>query len=683
MASKVSRPERRQRPDHRPRVLAVDDDENNLLAIESVIEDIAEVVRAGSGEEALRHLLRDEFAVILLDIFLPGIDGYETAHFIRQRERSKTIPIIFLTAVNRGPDHMLQGYAMGAVDYVIKPFEPLMLRSKVSVFVELFEMTRQIRENSELAHKLLNDNLRIQTERLHAEQALRKAEERQALILRSLPIALFVEPLHIEGGARSFVSGDLYALTGFDEERLHGNPAFWAERIHDDDRERVVASRAASAERGTLAVEYRWHCADGQYRHFLEQAVLLHGDGDSAPEIAGTLLDVTERRSLESQLVQAQKMDAIGKLTGGVAHDFNNLLAAVLGGLSLIERKAPLDAEVSNIVAMTRQAAERGSDLVKRLLAFSRRQDLSPSIISLPDLQQTVSELLAHILGGLVQVEWSKSEPVWCAVADRNQLELAIINLVVNARDAMPNGGVIHIDVANRTVDRAARDGLAEGEYVVISVRDTGCGIAAAELERVIEPFYTTKPVGKGTGLGLSMVYGFARQSGGALHIDSVPGEGTQVDIWLPRAASVAHEGDPAEQSPAASVRHMSDRPRAILVVDDHDQVRFTTAAMLRELGHKVTEAAGGAEALKVIEKDPDGVDLVLTDYAMPAITGLELIRIARNSRPRLPAIIMTGFADVDTIGDRPRDVEILSKPLEPAALSVAIATALEPGRLP
>jgi signal transduction histidine kinase len=683
MESKVSELEQRPSPNHRPRVLAVDDDENNLLAIETVIEDIAEVVRAGSGEEALRHLLRDEFAVILLDIFLPGIDGYETAHIIRQRERSKRIPIIFLTAVNREPDHMLHGYAMGAVDYVIKPFEPLVLRSKVSVFVELFEMTRRIRENSELAQKLLNDNLHIQAERLHAEQALRKAEERQALILRSLPIALFVEPLHTEGRAPRFVSGDLYALTGFDEERLRANPAFWVERIHDDDRDRVLAARAASAQHGTLAIEYRWQCSDGQYRHFLEQAVLLDSDGDSVPEIAGTLLDVTERRSLESQLIQAQKMDALGKLTGGVAHDFNNLLAAVLGGMSLIERKAPLNTDVSNIVAMTRQAAERGIDLVKRLLAFSRRQDLSPSIISALDLRQTVSELLAHVLGDLVQVEWSVSEPAWCAMADRNQLELAIINLVVNARDAIPNGGVIQIDVSNRVIDTGAHDGLVSGEYVVISVRDKGCGIPAAELERVIEPFYTTKPVGKGTGLGLSMVYGFARQSGGALRIHSVPDEGTQVDIWLPRAADNEHGSGPDERSSASSPRQVTDRPSAILVVDDHEQVLFTTAALLRDLGHNVTEASGGAEALKVIEEDPYGVDLVLTDYAMPAITGLELIRIARNSRPRLPAIIMTAFADVAIIGDRPRDVEILSKPLEPGVLSVAIATALEPGRLP
>src|SRR5437868_5194146 len=423
----------------RARVLLVDDDERNLLAVATVLEDLGEVVLARSGEEALRHLLKGEFAVILLDVYMPGMDGYETAQIIRNREQTKGIPIVFLSAVNKETEHQLRGYSMGAVDYVFKPVDPVILRSKVAVFVELFEKSKEVERKARHEQALLDANLRANAERLRAEQELRRAEQRQAAIIQSLPMVLYLEAFDANPRWPSYVSGDLEAITGFPYDEIAKKPNIWSERLHPDDRNRVRAAVEARRKAGRSSIEYRWQCADGTYKHFLDQAVLLR-DGDGKPvEFAGTLTDISEQRSLESQLIQAQKMDAIGKLTGGIAHDFNNLLAAVIGGLSLIERRSSLTDEQQRVLAMTRRAAEQGSELVRQLLAFARRQRLQPDPVELSALREAVSNLLAHTLGGLVNVEWRVPEDVWTVFADRSQLELALVNLIINARDAMPS----------------------------------------------------------------------------------------------------------------------------------------------------------------------------------------------------------------------------------------------------
>jgi PAS domain S-box-containing protein len=662
-------------PPQRPRVLVVDDDERNLLAIETVLEDVGEIVIAKSGEEALRHLLKGEFAVILLDVYMPGIDGYETAQIIRSRDQTKRIPIVFLSAVNKEAEHLIRGYSMGAVDYVFKPVDPVVLRSKVAVFVDLFAMTKEIQRKARQEQALLDANLKANAELLRAEQELRRAEQRQAAIIQSLPIILYLEPLDASPRVPGYVSGDLAAMTGYDYDFVLQNPSLWSDRLHEDDRERVLAAIQARRDSGRFSVEYRWQCADGSYKHFHDQAVLLR-DGLGRPvEFAGTLTDVTERRSLEGQLVQARKMDAIGKLTGGIAHDFNNLLAAVLGGLSLIERRLPLGEDHLKILNMTRRAAEQGSELVGRLLAFARRQQLEPAAIEVGALSTAVTDLLAHTLGGLVELEWRMEEGLWCAFADQSQLELALMNLVINARDAMPDGGTITVEAANRSAGAEAENGLAPGQYLVLTVADSGSGISPEILEQVMEPFFTTKDVGKGTGLGLSMVYGFAKQSGGAFRIDSEVGVGTRAEIWLPRAPDVA-----ALQPEKADwrARGADTAPIKVMLVDDHEGVRTTTAALLRDLGHDVDEASDGPEVLARLA-DADGCwDLLISDYAMPHVSGAEVIRQARDLCPGLPAIIITGYADAQSISRRPEDVLVLSKPFTPDQLRQAIHAATQ-----
>lgn len=651
------------------RILAVDDDDRNLLAISEVLAGVGEVVCAQSGEEALRFLLKEEFAVILLDVLMPGLDGYETASLIRQREQSSRTPIIFLTAINKEEAHMLRGYDAGAVDFVFKPFDSAMLRSKVAVFVELHEKTLEIQRKAIVEQTLLEQALESQKSRLEAERALRAAEQRQEAILQTVPVCFHARSLEPPFDAR-FVTSGIERLTGFSPERLTSEPGFGLSRVHPDDLPDVEAALLGAKAAGSYSCEFRWQCADGKYRSFLDQGVISHNPVDNTDEIVGTLLDITERRDLEDRLLKAQRLDAIGKLTGGLAHDFNNLLATILSGLGLLERSTALDEQAKKVLDLTRRSAKQGADLVNRMLAFSRRQRLKPEPLQLATLVEPLNGLVAPVLGGLVRFEWN-IDSVWPVLVDGSQLELALMNLVFNARDAMPTGGLISIRAENRTIDSRS-DELGAGDYVVISVIDTGSGIPADLVAKVIEPFFTTKPVGKGTGLGLSTVYGFAKQSGGTLRIESVVGRGTAMQLWLPRSL----------EQPARSIeQNQVSRPRVdgngvrptILLVDDSDALRELTASSLRQRGFDVTCAAGGAEALARIEKAPQDFDVIVTDFAMPLVSGLDVIRFARNLKADWPAVIITGYADTKAIGDLPADVPLLAKPYKDQELVESI----------
>jgi CheY-like chemotaxis protein len=337
----------------------------------------------------------------------------------------------------------------------------------------------------------------------------------------------------------------------------------------------------------------------------------------------------------------------------------------------MIERRVPLSEDQAKIVGMTRHAAEQGAELVKHLLAFARRQKLEPASIQIPRLAQTVTSLLAHTLGGMVELKWDLSDPLSPVYADAAQLELAVMNLIINARDAMPEGGVVTVAAEDREiVEQAGRSGLKPGHYVVIGVGDTGCGIAPELIQQVLEPFFTTKPVGKGTGLGLSMVYGFAQQSGGEVRVDSELGKGTCVEIWLPRAPETATEmvlaiADEAMDAAATAMK--------ILLVDDHDGVRATTAALLEDLGHQVIHVTEGAHALDAFRQNPAAFDLLITDYAMPRMSGAELVRQIRGERADFPALIITGYAQADLNASENTDVRFLTKPFTADQLKTAL----------
>jgi signal transduction histidine kinase/CheY-like chemotaxis protein len=382
-------------------------------------------------------------------------------------------------------------------------------------------------------------------------------------------------------------------------------------------------------------------------------------------------IETTARVKAEQALQQALKMEAIGNLTGGVAHDFNNLLTAVIGSLELLRKKMPEDPKLLRLVDMALEGASRGSSLTKRLLAFARRQDLKSERIDVPGLISGMADLLDHSLGPTIAVEFRIARHLSDVNADPHQLESALLNLALNARDAMNGQGEIVIAAREDNWIRGELP-LKPGPYVRLSVTDGGHGMDEATLKKAAEPFFTTKEIGKGTGLGLSMVHGFALQSGGTLALRSVPGKGTTAEIWLPALAPSPLQQAPAR--PAAGTRPDTRTPRslAILVVDDDAVVGMSTAAMLEDLGHRVTSASSGEQALKLFAEN--AFDLVMTDHAMPGMTGAQLVAELRALVPSVRVVLATGFADLEeeTASGVPR----LSKPFSLADLEAAVANA-------
>lgn len=398
--------------------------------------------------------------------------------------------------------------------------------------------------------------------------------------------------------------------------------------------------------------------------------------------------EMAERAAAEAQLRQIQKMEAVGQLTGGIAHDFNNMLAVVVGGLDLARRKlhGPRR-EVEFHLDNAMEGATRAAALTRRLLAFARAEPLLPEAISPSELIESMLELLDRAIGERIQVVTRFADEPWTVHADPTRLENAVLNLAVNARDAMPDGGTLTIAVDNVQVAEREIDDLPAGEYVRIAVSDTGVGISPENLERVFEPFFTTKPVGKGTGLGLSQMFGFARQSGGHAAIASTPGEGTSVTLFLPRLVAGAQEAPrPLARTASAEVAAEAAAPahaaRAhvgahILVVEDDPRVARSTIGALEELGYRPLGAGSGAEALAILAEERD-VALVITDVMMPEMTGTELAARIRPIYPDLPILFVTGY--VGEAGDAGglAGSEVLRKPFTVAALAEAVANALD-----
>jgi len=388
---------------------------------------------------------------------------------------------------------------------------------------------------------------------------------------------------------------------------------------------------------------------------------------------------IEQREKVEEALRQAQKMEAIGQLTGGVAHDFNNLLQVILGNLERLRRRKLDPSESNRLIDAALRGAERAATLTQRLLAFSRRQPLAPRELEVNKLVTGMSDLLARTLGENIRIETVLAGGLWRVSADENQLESALLNLAVNARDAMRGAGKLTVETANAYLDEAYvrnEEEVKPGQYVMVAVSDTGSGMSKATLERVFEPFFTTKEIGQGTGLGLSMVYGFVKQSGGHVKIYSEIGEGTTVKLYLPRLLNTTTPAEP--QRPVNMPR--SERNELVLVVEDEDDVRALTVDTLRDLGYDVLEAVEGASALLLVQSEPS-IRLLFTDVGLPGgLNGRQLADAARNARPGLKVLFTTGYARNAIVhhGRLDPGVELISKPFSDTDLAQKVRQMLD-----
>jgi PAS domain S-box-containing protein len=397
----------------------------------------------------------------------------------------------------------------------------------------------------------------------------------------------------------------------------------------------------------------------------------IHSDGRLVG-FAKITRDITERRTAEARLRQSQKMEAVGQFTGGAAHDFNNLLMAVLGSLELLRKRLPDDPKYLSLLDNAFQGAKRGASLTQRMLAFARRQELKTETVELKELIANVNELMERSLGPGFNIEMHLPRDDIYAVTDPNQLETALINLAINARDSMPSGGIIDIGVRTEAIQGNHPSGLAAGTYACLTVSDHGIGMDEATLGRATEPFFTTKGVGKGTGLGLSMVDGLAAQSGGKLMVQSVLGKGTSVEVWLPRVARA--DTPTSHTAPSENPQTGPQRRHCVLAVDDDMLVLSNVVALLEDLGHQVIAASSALKAMDAFEKNPE-IDLLISDQAMPVMTGLQLIETLRSKRPSLPVILATGYAELPAAVDA--SIERLAKPYTQLQLKQAIESIL------
>jgi signal transduction histidine kinase/CheY-like chemotaxis protein len=415
------------------------------------------------------------------------------------------------------------------------------------------------------------------------------------------------------------------------------------------------------------AAESRQRILSGVSTDSTQRKLLEEQLRDFAATLERRVLERTEQLSqAHAALRQAQKLEAMGQLTGGVAHDFNNLLAPIMGSLDLLKRRGIGGDREKRLIEAALESAHRAKTLVHRLLAFARRQPLRPTAVDIATLLAEIKPLVETTVGSQIRLSLDVAPELPAAVADRNQLEMAVLNLAVNARDAMPNGGEVRVSARREEISAGHRAGLAAGSYVRLAVADTGSGMSEEISRRAIEPFFSTKGVGKGTGLGLSMVHGLASQLGGALVLNSSHGRGTEVELWLPLSAE-----RPAV--PTAAPAAFPVVPGVALLVDDEDLVRSSTADMLIEMGFQVVESHSGEDALQKLARLPH-LDLLVTDHLMPAMTGPELARAVRRERPRTAIVVISGYSEA---ADMPSDLLHLEKPFLQADLAATIARAL------
>ncbi|MBX4894492.1 hybrid sensor histidine kinase/response regulator [Rhizobium bangladeshense] len=510
------------------------------------------------------------------------------------------------------------------------------------------------------------------TERRAAEQAIRQSEEQFRRLVQGVSdYAIYM--LDPDGNVSSWNFG-AERIKGYRPEEIIGR--HFSTFYTPEDRAAGLPEKALRVARAEGRFEREgWRVRKDGSRFWASVVVdVIRDEEGEVLGFAKITRDITEKmetqRALEQareELFQSQKMEAIGQLTGGIAHDFNNLLMAVIGSLEILKKRMPQDLSLTSLVDNAMQGAQRGAALTQRMLAFSRRQELHMEPIDVSGLVRGMLDILSRSLGPLTTIETSFPVRLPTILTDPNQLEMAILNLVVNARDAMPTGGRIVLRASEETIS-AGQGPLSAGRYIRIAVIDEGEGMDAKTLEQAVTPFFTTKGVGKGTGLGLSMVQGLASQSGGRLILKSTLGEGTTAELWFPVVI--------AEQAAAASV-DVPQRPvnapqgLRIVAVDDDGLVLMNTTLMLEDLGHTVFEAMAGPEALDILRKEP--VDLVICDHAMPRMTGAQLAEAIRSEWPEMPIILATGYADLPD-GAGAANLPRLGKPFSQAQLAEAIS---------
>ena len=620
----------------KPVILVVDDEPQNIELLEAyLVPQGYEIVKAANGEEALGKLSDNQIDLILLDVMMPGMDGFEVTRRVRQDNTHRLIPIILVTVLRETEDRV-KGIEAGCDDFISYPFDKMELLARVRSLLQV---------------KAYNDLMSNYRKELESEVTRRTEELEHAFIFQqrlidALPVPVFYKDLE---GKYLGCNSSFEKFFGQKREQVTGksvyelSPKEFADIYHEKDR-------ALLQNPGIQIYESVVKDTDGVVHNVIfHKATFLNMDG-SVGGLIGAILDITDRKrmeeenaSLQDQLRQSQKVEAIGQLAGGIAHDFNNLLTIIQGNsqLSLMDLQEgdPLKANIEEI----QEAAKRAADLTRQLLAFSRKQILEMRVLDLNQVLQRLDKMLRRVIGEDIDLTMFLPESIWKVKADPGQIEQVIINLAVNARDAMPEGGKLTIETANVELDEEYANkhiAVQPGRYVMLSMSDTGVGMTPEVRERIFEPFFTTKEKGKGTGLGLSTVYGIVKQSGGNVWVYSEPGQGTTFKIYLPQV------DEPLEELREEVVKEVSRGHETILLVEDEDVVRKLAVRVLKRQGYKVLEAPDGGKAFMLCEAYKEPIHLILTDVVMPGMSGRKLVDRLKVIHPEMKVLYMSGYTD-------------------------------------
>ena len=657
-----------------PRILVVDDDIDQLELMSRLLGQAGFTVQTAADALTgfdIAITIRPE--LVISDVTMPNVDGIQLCNMIRSHDLLSNTPVLLVSAIQKDTDTIVEGLQTGADDYLEIPYEPAILVAKAVRLVEVNRMAEELHREKEC--------LRF------AIAAARMGLWEWNIVTGKVHWSVELERIH------GLTPGD-----------FGGTFESFLNEVYFDDREDVKRSLTRTLEEGVEHdIEYRIELPNNEIHWVEGRGGVIRNRKGKPIQMIGLCMDITdrkrgeeilksardelekrveertaERKDLEEQLAQAQKLEAVGRLAGGIAHDFNNLLTAIIGYAQIsLDRLQPNEALRRNIVEI-KKAGDRAASLTRQLLAFSRKQVLQPRVIDLNSVVAEMEKMLGRMIGEDIELRTTLQEGLGSVKADPGQIEQVIMNLVVNARDAMPLGGKLTIETAGAFLDETYAQqhaGVLPGAYVMLAVSDTGAGMDEETQQHIFEPFFTTKDVGKGTGLGLSYVYGIVRQSEGNIWVYSEPGKGTTFKIYLPRVAGNAEE----YKRPEALV-DLSQGTETVLLVEDDERVRELAQEVLEICGYRVLGAASGKAALAICEQYAERIHLLLTDVVMPEMSGPELAHRVSLLHPEIPVLYMSGYTDNAIVhhGVLDEGTNFIQKPFSPDALAAKVRQVLD-----
>ena len=614
-----------------PKILLIDDKQDNLTTLSAILKNLmsgCHVLTAQSGPEGIEKAKAELPDTILLDIKMPGMDGYDVCKKLKQDESTRHIPVIMISAIKTEPKDLVKGLETGADAYLAKPIDEYVLAAQVKTALRIKRVEDQLRNQKDLLEEMVRERTR----------ALRESEEKMKAILRASPVGIGL----VIDRKLDWANQTMYRMVGYEEGSLLGQNA---QVIYPDNAEYQRAGRALYSgieESGTGDVTTQWVRKDGTTFDCVIRACSLEPKDPSRGQLVA-VTDISESKHLEAQLQQAQKMEAIGTLAGGIAHDFNNILGAIIGYAELAKMKAPKE---SNVVADLNQvikSGNRAADLVQQILTVSRRHKKERRPMQLKYIVKEVVKMLKATLPSTIEIKDVSGKDMGVINADPAQMHQVIMNLCTNAGHAMQeDGGILEVGIGN--VQPGTEDSgsvhldLSPGDYLRLTVKDTGYGIPRHLMDKIFDPYFTTKDTGEGTGLGLSVAQGIVKAHGGTITVYSEPGNGTTFHVYLPLILME----DKKEKKPEGPLPTGSER---ILFIDDEQALIEIGSQMLDQLGYDVVTKQSSLEALELFREEPDKFDLVITDMTMPHMTGDKLARELMKIRPEIPIILCTGHS--------------------------------------